>query len=380
MLHRRLAYGLLLASVLTLYLFDNNTGTRILLVLCVSLPALSALTLVFPRATLTAALLLPDAATRGETVSGELSLAASPRVSLSLTAVFRLENRMTGETTELSRVLRLQRGACSDRFAISAAHCGVLNLSLTELRTFDPLRLFSRRFPVSAAAGIAILPKRRALTVSLIPSADDLQDSSRYAADRPGSDPSETFRIREYVPGDPIRQIHWKLSEKTDKTLVRDFGLPIVEQLLLAVEHGGFGAAAPQPEEMDALLDLLVSAANSLLRQELPFTLGWQTQGTWTAREIAAQEDLVEALHSLLRVPLESGECSAIACFEAAQAPRAYAHVAVFSCDPPPALGQLARGCRVTLLTPLAHAEELPVLENEVVLLPFSDETDWIEL
>ena len=32
---------------------------------------------------------------------------------------------------------------------------------------------------------------------------------------------SEIFELREYVPGDNIKAIHWKLSNKIDKPIVR---------------------------------------------------------------------------------------------------------------------------------------------------------------
>ncbi|MCQ2538114.1 MAG: DUF58 domain-containing protein [Lachnospiraceae bacterium] len=41
------------------------------------------------------------------------------------------------------------------------------------------------------------------------------------------NDPSEAYGIREYVPGDSIKSIHWKLSEKTGKTMVREYGMPV---------------------------------------------------------------------------------------------------------------------------------------------------------
>ena len=46
-------------------------------------------------------------------------------------------------------------------------------------------------------------------------------ESDRSADSRRGNDPGEVRAIREYVPGDPVRNIHWKLSEKTDKLLVK---------------------------------------------------------------------------------------------------------------------------------------------------------------
>ena len=69
-----------------------------------------------------------------------------------------------------------------------------------------------------------------------------------------GSDYSETFQLREYVPGDSIKQIHWKLSEKLDKLVVREASLPVQKSTLVFWDkyaENGFS-----PEEADAMAEV----------------------------------------------------------------------------------------------------------------------------
>lgn len=51
-------------------------------------------------------------------------------------------------------------------------------------------------------------------------------DSDTSSPDRRGSDLTEPFRLREYAPGDSLRQIHWKLSSKLDRLVIREPGMP----------------------------------------------------------------------------------------------------------------------------------------------------------
>lgn len=46
-------------------------------------------------------------------------------------------------------------------------------------------------------------------------------DSDQIMQDKKGSDMSEIFELREYTPGDNVKSIHWKLSNKIDKPIVR---------------------------------------------------------------------------------------------------------------------------------------------------------------
>lgn len=57
-----------------------------------------------------------------------------------------------------------------------------------------------------------------------VPPGKTAAEDSRRGPDRAGSGPGETFQIRPYVPGDPIRQLHWKLSAKLDQPLIRELG------------------------------------------------------------------------------------------------------------------------------------------------------------
>ena len=49
----------------------------------------------------------------------------------------------------------------------------------------------------------------------------------------PGNDFSEIYSLRGYEPGDDVKRIHWKLTEKTDEVLVREGSRPQEDEVLL---------------------------------------------------------------------------------------------------------------------------------------------------
>lgn len=53
-----------------------------------------------------------------------------------------------------------------------------------------------------------------------------------------GNDPSETFDVRDYVPGDDVRSIHWKLSGKMDTLIVRQASDPAHYDTVLLPDLG----------------------------------------------------------------------------------------------------------------------------------------------
>ncbi len=264
MWRRRIGWAALVAASLLLYLFENNAGTRIVLLCAVCLPLVASLPLLF-WSCLVCSWDKPEEAARSQTLSCSLTIQA-PRLCAPLFfARLEIVNLLTGECRTLPLRCILRAGRAVLPLTLAAAHSGVLELSLRDARLHDAFGVFSRRIVPPEPVRVTVRPARLPVQIS----ADDFwRDSDRYSTQRAGTDPSETFRVRDYAPGDPVRQIHWKLSEKLDRTLVRDFGLPLGERVLLTLTP-----CPATPDEVDEALDLLFSIGHALCTLALPCTV-----------------------------------------------------------------------------------------------------------
>ena len=101
----------------------------------------------------------------------------------------------------------------------------------------------------------------------LSPAAAHIDDTEDYSNERPGYDLSEMFQIRDYVPGDSQRQIHWKLSHKYGKLIVKDPSLPITRSAAVFWERT---ENDPTAERTDAEAEIVVSVCRNLLSQSVP--------------------------------------------------------------------------------------------------------------
>lgn len=223
----RVIWALLLAAALGLYLFDNGTGTRLLLAAAVFTPPCLGLALWLPGAKLSAQVLMPEQALPGEDIRGALILKGGGRFPAArMSCRVELTHVPTGERTavDIRRVLG-PGGRLEVPLTCSAARSGELEVRAARLRAADGFGLFARRVFGDAQARVVILPRRAPAEEE--PETGSFLEAPAYSARRAGTDPSETFQIREYVPGDPIRQIHWKLSQKTGRLLIRELGLPV---------------------------------------------------------------------------------------------------------------------------------------------------------
>lgn len=83
-----------------------------------------------------------------------------------------------------------------------------------------------------------------------------------------GYDFSEISGIREYIPGDKLQNIHWKLSVKKDELMVKERVSVSATQLQVLIE-----LANDEQMRADAVLGLTDSITKSFVIQNLPFTV-----------------------------------------------------------------------------------------------------------
>lgn len=83
-----------------------------------------------------------------------------------------------------------------------------------------------------------------------------------------GYDFSDVSGIREYIPGDKLQNIHWKLSVKKDELMVKERVSVSAMQLHVLVE-----LANDDQMRLDAVLDLADSVTKSFVNMNLPFSV-----------------------------------------------------------------------------------------------------------
>ena len=66
-----------------------------------------------------------------------------------------------------------------------------------------------------------------------------------------GDDPSELFELRDYQPGDKISRVHWKLSDKHDRLIVKEYGRVVSAETLILLDLNA------EAQDIDACLDAL---------------------------------------------------------------------------------------------------------------------------
>jgi uncharacterized protein (DUF58 family) len=120
------------------------------------------------------------------------------------------------------------------RYDVTYTDRGQQQFGPVDVVVTDPLGLVRRGYTVEATAETLVYPPvyrmggPEAFSRTLAPDAED-----RQAFDR----------LREYVPGDSLRDVHWKSSAKRDEMLVKEFADHHSDQGLLVVGEADDGCA-----------------------------------------------------------------------------------------------------------------------------------------
>ena len=349
----RLLYGAWLLAAAVLYFFENNTGTRAILAASLLLPAMSVCCAAVSARRLSLVLNATEQCAAGNSVRVYLNAGGLLPLAV-FCGKLCAHNRLTGERLESTISL-----SAPTAFELSAAHCGMMEWTLceTSMRDLFGLCRFSASF--CGAAHTLVFPRLFPMRVSFADGEAVSAQGEQWSSTRPGFDPSETFAIREYAPGDPIRQIHWKLSSKTDTLMLRELGLPVAEETLLLLDgvaaNGQTDAAA-----MDAAVTVLLSLSHALAAQGTVHSVCWRAAPSSALQfcDVLSEAGFAAMRKQLLATAFTEAAEDICTAFCRDCGGLSYAHTVVCAASQPAGLKQLCCGNRVTLLLSTGGAAE----------------------
>lgn len=224
---------------------------------------------------------------RGE--EGVLELRFSGRGVMPIRKVavrLELTNRFTMKKIKRQFVFRSVVGG-KRQIALPTELCGMLSCRVLSYECYDALGLFKLRRRLDTVAETAVIPRP---AEELDPGIFSALNARQRLKPKYGGGYSEEHDLREYQPGDTVNSIHWKLSSKTDKVIVRE---PLVR------ENDSIYLVLAAAGENDEGLEKLYRLSLELCGMELSHYIIANR-----AYEVYNEQESMEAMRSLLSVPL----------------------------------------------------------------------------
>lgn len=197
-------------------------------------------------------------------------------------------------------------------FDIKDSYCGYVKIRVDNMLLSDPMGLFKKTIETSTERGLYVMPDIGHLPISREHLNKYDMESYKYSSEKKGSDPNETFGIRQYSPGDSMKTIHWKLSGKMDEIMIRELGLPVENKLLVLIDKNLTGDA--DAERRDRATKLFLSISNTVAKGRIPHSVGWYNyeKNKFEIRKIDGEDQLWDTVPLLLQSPYKEDNKSTI--------------------------------------------------------------------
>ena len=132
-------------------------------------------------------------------------------------------------------------------YEITGPLLGVYEVGPTDLRLEDPFGLFFEERSVEGSATFWVLPRREDLRKAALLSNLPMPLLGEHQVNRPG-DGFDFFALREYVPGDTIRQVNWKATARSGKMMVNQMMRTTAAEVTVFVDCRAVTAAGKEDE------------------------------------------------------------------------------------------------------------------------------------
>ncbi len=205
------------------------------------------------------------------------------RVPVSRTAIT-VSMKYKGSKTESKKKYRSPApgGSCESEIYFTAPYCGIINAEIKRIRVYDYLYFFSCSKKQSSKNEIFVLPKPKKLRIILPEfgayTANSITESS---SDKSGEDHSEIRLVREYRDGDLTKHIHRNYSARTEKLWIKEYNKENDHIFDFTADTSGTVLTV---ELLDAMIEILFSAAGTIIENNAIIKLNWYDKNTKAIR------------------------------------------------------------------------------------------------
>jgi uncharacterized protein (DUF58 family) len=185
-------------------------------------------------------------------------------------------------------------------YRLPSARRGVYRLGPLELWMTDPLGLAVRSRSTAADTTLVVHPEWE--FVPLRSAGARRPDAHRDFRSGPGREGSEFHALREYVPGDDLRRVHWPSTARLDDLVIRQPERTSSGRLAVAVD---LRAEVHDATSLERVISATASLCLSALRDGIELRL--LTSGGWDSARLGSPIGATPALDTLAAASTHPG-------------------------------------------------------------------------
>lgn len=331
----RIAYIALLVATGMFFILYLDPLSLILFLVVAVLPVFLFIITLIARLSITISVEANNtAATKGEEALLYFTVNNRSFISLkNLKASITVKNGFLGETQE--RELFMPAPALTKqtiKYAVKSEHIGKVKIGVKDIILYDYFKLFSFKIKLNKNFDISFLPEILPTPINLRVNSFINNESDVFSKQKAGDDPSEIFKIRDFVGGDKLNRIHWKLTTKTGNLMVKEFSLPINTSIMIALELNANIEKDGYLDYLDTAIESAVCISSYLAESNIRHYISWYDANT----QILFKEDIKnkDDLYTALAFILSSKGYNCCATLEQIKnSSNEYSHIAYCTCN-----------------------------------------------
>lgn len=205
-----------------------------------------------------------------------------------------LSNVFTGHSEEKDLHLWVAPlKGCEVKQQLKSRYAGSVETEIVKFTVYDLFHIFSLSGCAVQSASVLVWPtfaeESEEEIYSCVEGFPKENESRKY-----GAEYNPDYEIREYIPGDELKSIHWKLTAKQGRLMVRERLASGREKINVLLPLGD------NREENDGLLEALYGLGRILLNKEYPVQLYWPGKGALQGCFVAESGELENAISRIL--------------------------------------------------------------------------------
>jgi uncharacterized protein (DUF58 family) len=253
-----------LLSLFLVLIAALNTGTNLLYLIFGAMLSLFLVSLAVVRwgmRGLRVQRIAPPAVYRGDAAPVSIRIENGKRLKSVLS--LRIDSRNPAGTPSVY-VLRIPaRRAAQFRMSEIFKSRGIHRLPEIMLATSFPFGLIERRIAVRDTSEIVVYPRVHAVRPAVLEQVSGVRSVPRIVR----GEGDDFFSLRDYVPGDDIRQVAWRASARRGSYVVRELARQTSRSVAIVLDTCLNGDAAVSPGDFEEAVDLAASLAVAFLRK-----------------------------------------------------------------------------------------------------------------
>lgn len=301
--------------------------------------------------------------------------------------ILSLKNLLTGEE-ERQEIYFSIKGKDQEHvyWDMKSEFCGNIKIRLEKVIFYDYFGIFANTNYSEVSTNMLVLPDTFYIGIDLLQSEIENRESAVYSTAQKGLDNSEVFDIKEYIPGDNLKNIHWKLTSKFDELIVKELSVPIDNSILVLLETSiPIGEVRELPEVSDAMMEAFVSVSRSLLENQYIHSVGWfdHKVENLLIDEVNSMDDLSSLLRGLLEIEKKENQYSVMDYYFNIEADSTFSHIVyITSQESEEIVQELSNRSQITVLQcqALSNEEEIIASTSGVIFNPENMREDLRQL